>query len=348
MSNKRPHKKLPVALIFSLLGLLFLVLFIADLLLGSIIIPVKQVLLSFFPQSATTETFRTIVMEFRLPKAVTAVLTGAALSLSGLQMQTVFRNPLAGPYVLGLSSGGSLGVALLIMGSSFLGGSFAVMAQSKYAVILAASLGSFVVLLLVIATLWRVSNAMALLIIGLMVASFTSAIVSVLSYFTTAENLQQYVFWSMGSLGRLDWQDLGLLSVVLLIGILICISLLKKLNAFLLGEDHARSMGVNTKNTRFLMIAITGILAGSVTAFAGPIAFIGLTIPHLARQLLNTGNHFVLLPAILLIGSLVMLLCETLSQLPGSAYVLPLNAVTSFIGAPIVIWLILKKQNLIF
>ena len=322
--------------------------FLINISLGSVEIDLVETIQILTGSQTVNDSHKYIVLEYRLPKALSAIVVGCGLSISGLLMQTLFRNPLAGPYVLGLSSGGSLGVALLIMGSSFLGGSFAVLAQSKYAVILAASLGSFFVLLLVIATLWRVRNTMALLIIGLMVASFTSAIVSVLSYFTTAENLQQYVFWSMGSLGRLDWQDLGLLSVLLMTGILICISLLKKLNAFLLGEDYAKSMGVNTKNTRFLMIAITGILAGSVTAFAGPIAFIGLTIPHLARQLFNTGNHFVLLPAILLIGSFVMLLCETISQLPGSAYVLPLNAVTSFIGAPIVIWLILKKQNLIF
>ena len=322
--------------------------FLINVSLGSVNIDLLETLQILTGSHAVDDAHQYIVLEYRLPKALSAIVVGCGLSISGLLMQTLFRNPLAGPYVLGLSSGGSLGVAILIMGASFLGGSLAVLAQSKYVVILAASLGSFIVLLLVIATLWRVRNTMALLIIGLMVASFTSAIVSVLSYFTTAENLQEYVFWSMGSLGRLDWQDLGLLSVLLLTGILICISLLKKLNAFLLGEDYAKSMGVNTKNIRFLMIAITGILAGSVTAFAGPIAFIGLTIPHLARQLFNTGNHFVLLPAILLIGSLVMLLCETLSQLPGSAYVLPLNAVTSFIGAPIVIWLILKKQNLIF
>ena len=322
--------------------------FLINVSLGSVNIDLLETLQILTGSHAVDDAHQYIVLEYRLPKALSAIVVGCGLSISGLLMQTLFRNPLAGPYVLGLSSGGSLGVAILIMGASFLGGSLAVLAQSKYVVILAASLGSFIVLLLVIATLWRVRNTMALLIIGLMVASFTSAIVSVLSYFTTAENLQEYVFWSMGSLGRLDWQDLGLLSVLLLTGILICISLLKKLNAFLLGEDYAKSMGVNTKNIRFLIIAITGILAGSVTAFAGPIAFIGLTIPHLARQLFNTGNHFVLLPAILLIGSLVMLLCETLSQLPGSAYVLPLNAVTSFIGAPIVIWLILKKQNLIF
>ena len=322
--------------------------FLINVSLGSVNIDLLETLQILTGSHAVDDAHQYIVLEYRLPKALSAIVVGCGLSISGLLMQTLFRNPLAGPYVLGLSSGGSLGVAILIMGASFLGGSLAVLAQSKYVVILAASLGSFIVLLLVIATLWRVRNTKALLIIGLMVASFTSAIVSVLSYFTTAENLQEYVFWSMGSLGRLDWQDLGLLSVLLLTGILICISLLKKLNAFLLGEDYAKSMGVNTKNTRFLIIAITGILAGSVTAFTGPIAFIGLTIPHLARQLFNTGNHFVLLPAILLIGSLVMLLCETLSQLPGSAYVLPLNAVTSFIGAPIVIWLILKKQNLIF
>ena len=335
-------------MLFIVLVIGVILMFFVNISLGSVAIDLIETIRILVGKPSINESHQYIVLEYRLPKALSAIVVGCGLSISGLLMQTLFRNPLAGPYVLGLSSGGSLGVALLIMGSSFLGGSFAVMAQSKYAVILAASLGSFVVLLLVIASLWRVRNTMALLIIGLMVASFTSAIVSVLSYFTTADNLQQYVFWSMGSLGRLDWEDLLIISVLLLMGVLVCIILLKKFNAFLLGEDYAQSMGVNTKKTRFLMITVTGILAGSITAFAGPIAFIGLTIPHLARQLFNTGNHFILFPAILLIGSFVMLFCETLSQLPGSAYMLPINAVTSFIGAPIVIWLILKKQKLIF
>ena len=335
-------------LLFIVLTVLLLLMFVTNISLGSVGIDLLETMRILTGSEAVNESHEYIILEYRLPKALSAIIVGCGLSISGLLMQTLFRNPLAGPYVLGLSSGSSLGVALLIMGSGLLGSNIAVFAQSKYAVVLAASLGSFSVLLLVMATLWRVRNTMAILIIGLMIASFTSAIVSVLSYFTSAEDLQQYVFWSMGSLGRLDWQDLGILWILLMMGILIFLYLLKKLNAFLLGEEYARSMGVNTKRTRFLMIAVTGILAGSITAFAGPIAFIGLTIPHLARQLFNTGNHFVLLPGILLIGSLVMLLCETIAQLPGSSFVLPLNAVTSFIGAPIVIWLILKKQKLIF
>lgn len=335
-------------LLFIVLTVLLLLMFVTNISLGSVGIDLLETMRILTGSEAVNDSHEYIILEYRLPKALSAIIVGCGLSISGLLMQTLFRNPLAGPYVLGLSSGSSLGVALLLMGSGLLGSNIAVFAQSKYAVVLAASLGSFSVLLLVIATLWRVRNTMAILIIGLMIASFTSAIVSVLSYFTSAEDLQQYVFWSMGSLGRLDWQDLGILWILLMMGILIFLYLLKKLNAFLLGEEYARSMGVNTKRTRFLMIAVTGILAGSITAFAGPIAFIGLTIPHLARQLFNTGNHFILLPGILLIGSLVMLLCETIAQLPGSSFVLPLNAVTSFIGAPIVIWLILKKQKLIF
>lgn len=333
---------------FLVLGLGVVLAFIINISLGSVNIDFFEVLkiLSLSDNVSSSEAY--ILLEYRLPKAITAILVGCGLSISGMLMQTLFRNPLAGPYVLGLSSGASLGVALLIMGSSFLGGSMAIWAQSKYGLIIAASLGSFSILMLIMAALWRIRNTLALLIIGLMVASFTAAIVSVLSYFTTSENLQQYVFWSMGSLSRLSWLDITILSVIVILGVLLSLILLKKLNAFLLGEAYAESMGVNTKSTRFLMILITGILAGSVTAFAGPIAFIGLTIPHLARQLFNTGNHFVLLPAILLIGSSIMLLCQTIAELPGSAYVLPINAVTSFIGAPIVIWLILKKQNLIF
>ncbi len=289
-----------------------------------------------------------ILFEYRLPKAITAILTGAALSLSGLLMQTLFRNPLAGPFVLGISSGASLGVALLIFGTAFLSaGAFSGVIGS-WAIAIAAGLGSFVVLLAVMAVAARIRDTMAILIIGLMFGSITSAVVSVLSFFGDRERLQQYIFWSFGSLGNLSWNELLLFFMMVLAGLILSILVLKSLNSLLLGENYARSLGVNIKKSRYIIIIATSLLAGSVTAFAGPIAFIGLAVPHLTRQLINTPNHKVLMPGVICLGAIIMLLCDTIAQLPQSEYTLPINAITSLIGAPVVIWLLVKRKRLIF
>lgn len=289
-----------------------------------------------------------IIVNYRLPKTITAILIGSGLAVSGLLMQTLFRNPLAGPYVLGLSSGASLGVALLTMGAGLFSGILGDFFFSKWAVILAASSGSLLVMLAVLSTSHKVKDTMTLLIIGLMVASLTSAIVSVLAFFSTSEDLQLYIFWSFGSLGNLSWQEVGLLAFFWLAGIGIAIACLKNLNALLLGESYAESMGVNLKKNRLLIILATSILAGSATAFAGPIAFVGLAIPHLVRQIIPSKNHRVLLPSILLCGALLMLICDIIAQWPGSENTLPINAVTSLFGAPVVIWLLLRKNKLNF
>ncbi|MBT8273507.1 MAG: iron ABC transporter permease, partial [Bacteroidia bacterium] len=273
---------------------------------------------------------------------------GSGLGISGLLMQTLFRNPLAGPFVLGISSGASLGVAMVIMGASFFGGAFAALLVSKWSLVIASSLGSFMVLLVVMIVSSKVRDTMAILIIGLMFASITAAIVSVLSYFASAEQLQQYVFWGFGSLGNLSWQELGLLVVIYLLGMVLSIASIKSLDTLLLGENYAKSLGLNIKQSRFLIIVATSLLAGSITAFAGPIAFIGLAIPHIARQVFNTSNHRILLPAIFIIGSIVMLLCDSIAQLPTTDYTLPINAITSLFGAPIVIWLLVRKRKMIF
>jgi iron complex transport system permease protein len=194
----------------------------------------------------------------------------------------------------------------------------------------------------------RIKDTMALLIIGLMFGSITAAVVTVLSYFTSAEKLQQYIYWSFGSVGNLTWPQLGLLLVCILIGIVLSILSIKSLNALLLGENYARSLGIHMKRSRYLIILATGLLAGSVTAFAGPIAFIGLAVPHLTRQIFDTTNHRILVPAVLLYGAILLLLCDTLAQLPTSAHVLPINAITSIIGAPVVIWLLVRKEKMIF
>ena len=263
-------------------------------------------------------------------------------------MQTLFRNPLAGPFVLGISSGASLGAALLIMGSSLITGWYTYGLVNDISLALAASIGSFVVLLVVVVVAARIKDSMALLIIGLMFGSITAALVTVLSYFTNAEQLRQYIYWSFGTVGNLSWTQILLLLIAVIIGIVLSIFSIKSLNALLLGEQYAKSMGVRIKSSRYVIIIATGLLAGSVTAFAGPIAFVGLAVPHLTRQIFNTTDHKILLPAVLIYGAILLLICDTIAQLPNTAYVLPINAITSIIGAPVVIWLLLRKKKMIF
>jgi len=285
-----------------------------------------------------------IIWEYRLPKALTAIIVGGGLSLSGLLMQTLFRNPLAGPYVLGISSGASLGAALLIMGASLI----TLYAFNDITLALASSLGSFLVLSLVLVVAAKVKDTMALLIIGLMFGSITAAIVSVLSYFTKAEKLQQYIFWSFGSLGDLSWGQLLIVALCTLLGILLSVLSIKPLNAFSLGENYAKSLGIGLQKSRYTIIIATGLLAGSITAFAGPIAFVGLAVPHVTRQLFHTADHKIQIPAVLCCGAILMLLCDTIAQIPGSVSVLPINAITSIFGAPVVIWLLVRKGKMIF
>lgn len=294
------------------------------------------------------ESWQHIVINYRLPKAITAIIVGSGLGISGLLMQTLFRNPLAGPFVLGISSGASLGVALVILGSSIFGGVFAALFISKWGIVIAASLGSFLVLLAVLAVSIKVRDTMAILIIGLMFASITAAIVSVLSYFGSAEQLQQYIFWGFGSLGNLSWEDLLILSAIYIVGILLSIISIKSLNSLLLGENYAKSLGLDIKKSRLLIIIATSLLAGTITAFTGPIAFIGLAIPHITRQVFNTANHKILLPAVFLFGAIVMLVCDSIAQLPSSDFTLPINAITALVGAPVVIWLLTRKRKMVF
>lgn len=313
---------------------------------GQVSIPVKEVFKSLFGTHASKDTWEYIIVNFRLPKAITAILVGIGLSISGLLMQTLFRNPLAGPYVLGLSSGSSLGVAFVILGAGLLPAVGSQFMLSSYGIVLASCLGSLLVLLMILIVSRRLRDTMSILIVGLMFSSFTSAIVSVFSYFSTAEQLQKYTFWSMGSIGNLSWPNIALLSASVLAGLLLSLLTLKPLDALLLGENYAKSMGLNLKKTRNLIILATSILAGSITAFAGPIAFIGLAVPHLSKLIFRTSNHKVLFLATLLIGAITMLLCDAVSQMPGFDFTLPINAITSIIGAPVVIWLIVKKKSL--
>jgi iron complex transport system permease protein len=320
-------------------------LFLVNVSLGSVAIPLKEIANGLFAKPMIKESWEIILWNFRIPKAITAVLVGIGLSISGLLMQTLFRNPLAGPYVLGLSSGASLGVAFIILGTGFLPISIATFFLSNYGLVIASSLGSFFVLLAVLLVSQQLKDTMAILIVGLMFGSFTSAIVSVLSYFTSAEKLQKFTFWSMGSISNLSWNEISLLTLFVGIGIGISFMVIKPLNALLLGEKYAQSIGINYKKTRLIIIIATSILAGSITAFAGPIAFIGLAVPHIAKLLFQTSNHFVLFWSTLLLGAIVMLCCDTIAQVPGNDITLPINAITSVMGAPVVIWLLVRKKR---
>lgn len=331
--------------LFLLLLLASVTLFLANVSLGSVSIPFEEVVRSLFSKPMSKESWEIILWNFRIPKAITAVLVGIGLSMSGLLMQTLFRNPLAGPYVLGLSSGASLGVAFIILGAGVLPLSISTFFLSNYGLVLASSLGSFLVLLAVLLVSQQLKDTMAILIVGLMFGSFSSAIVSVLSYFTSAEKLQKFTFWSMGSISNLSWNEISLLTLFVLIGISISFLVNKPLNALLLGEKYAQSIGIDYKKTRLIIIIATSILAGSITAFAGPIAFVGLAVPHMAKLVFQTSNHFVLFWSTILLGAIVMLSCDIIAQVPGIDITLPINAITSIMGAPVVIWLLVRKKS---
>ncbi|WP_067148508.1 FecCD family ABC transporter permease [Pseudotamlana agarivorans] len=342
MQNPKKYQLIFIALI-----LLLIVCFFINISLGSISIPNKDIVKTILGTSDNVS-WHHIIINYRLPKAFTAMIVGSGLGVSGLMMQTLFRNPLAGPFVLGITSGASLGVAIVTMGASLFGGVLLGVLASKWTLVIAATLGSFLVLLTVLIVSTKVRDAMAILIIGLMFGSISAAVVNVLSYFSSAEELQQYFFWGFGSLGNLSWQELLILFALYALGILLSLAAIKSLNSLLLGENYAKSLGLNIKKSRLLIITSTSLLAGTITAFAGPIAFIGLAIPHITRQVFSTSNHKILLPAVFLFGAIIMLICDSIAQLPTSDYTLPINAITSLIGAPVVIWLLVRKRKMMF
>ena len=333
-------------MLFALLIATAFALFLANISLGSVSIPIADTFASLFGGDASKETWHYIVVNYRLPKAITAVLAGMGLSVSGLLMQTLFRNPLAGPYVLGLSSGSSLGVAFLVLGAGLVPGIAGTWLLTSYGIIAASCLGSFVVLLAVMAVSQKLRDTAAILIVGLMFGSFTSAIVGVLTYFSTAEQLQKFTFWALGNLGNLSWLSILILTVSVAAGLLLAMATIKPLNAMLLGENYAKSLGLNYRRATFMIIIATSLLAGSITAFAGPIAFVGLAVPHIARLIFQTSNHNTLFWSTLLIGAMIMLICDIFSQVPNTDITLPINAITSIIGAPVVIWLLMRKRKL--
>jgi iron complex transport system permease protein len=332
-------------ILFTSLILLLVLALLINISLGSVAIPLKEVFKSLIGENSSKETWQYIIVNYRLPKAITAILVGMGLSISGLLMQTLFRNPLAGPYVLGLSSGSSLGVAFVILGAGFLPSFFTSLLLSSFGIIIASCLGSFLVLLAVLFVSQRLRDTMAILIVGLMFGSFASAIVGVLSYFSSAEQLQKFTFWSMGNIGNLSWTSIIILAFSVFVGILLSAICIKPLDALLLGENYAKSIGMNYTKVKLIIIFATSILAGSITAFAGPIAFIGLAVPHVAKLVFQTSNHNILFWSTLLFGAIIMLVCDVFSHFPGTDITLPINAITSIIGAPIVIWLLVRRKS---
>lgn len=326
-----------------------LVFFALDVAVGSVTIPMREVVTIVFGGTSTEPAWINIVQKIRLPKAMTAVLVGMALSVGGLQMQTLFRNPLAGPSVLGVTAGASLGVAAVMLAS----GSAATLMgirqfglSGSWLLVMAATLGAAAVLGLVLLISLRVRDYVVVLIVGLMVGNLTLALVSLWQYFSAPAEIQDYLLWTFGSLGGVTQAQLWTLALVVGLGLLLTLGTVKPLNALLLGEEYARTLGLTVRRIRLLIIAATSLLAGSVTAFCGPIGFIGIAVPHLARALFHTADHRVLLPATALIGAALMLLCDVIAQWPGSATALPINAITALFGSPVVIWVILRRRHL--
>jgi iron complex transport system permease protein len=330
------------ALILTLLGFWLL-----DLVIGSVRIPLKDVIAIVGGAPTTHLTWTTIVWDFRLPKSITAVLAGGALAVAGLQMQTLFRNPLADPYILGISSGTSLGAAAVILLTG--GGGVHFLAKlgvwGDAGIVLASSIGAAGVFLLV-ALLARRVHTVTLLVIGVLVGYGVNAVVRILIQFAMPENVQAYLSWTFGSFSGVTWQQLAIFAPVLLLALGLAVISIKPLDAFLLGETYARSLGVDPHKARRFIILSASLLAGTVTAFCGLIGFIGIAVPHLCRALLGSSNHRKVLPTCAVVGGTVALAADLLSQAPGGAAALPLNSVTALIGAPVVVFVILRQRNL--
>lgn len=330
-------------ILFICSALLVVVLFVTDILVGSVALPLGEVVGALF--GGGDEVTRNIVLNFRLPKAVTALLVGASLSAVGLQMQTLFRNPMAGPYVLGVSSGASLGVALFLLGMPLLGISVSSGAAASLGVVGAAWIGSALIMSVVLAVTARIKDIMVVLILGMMFGSAATAVVEILQYLSPEGALKSFVVWTMGSLGGVSRSQLLIMAPVMIVGLILSVSLIKPLNAMLLGENYASTMGINIRRTRLMISIITVMLAGTVTAFCGPIGFVGLAVPHIARMIFREADHRVMMPASMLLGALIMLFCDIASQMPANDMTLPINTVTALIGIPVVVVVIIRNHK---
>jgi len=324
------------------------IVFLLSLALGSVEIPLDQIITILLGGDADKASWTNIITKVRLPKALTAMLAGMALGVSGLMMQTFFRNPLAGPFVLGISSGASLGVALVVLTTGAVGGTLIAGLGISGDLMLAfsAGAGASLTMMLVLLVSARVRSSMTLLILGLMFGYLVSALVSLLLYFAVPERIQAYINWTFGTFSGVTWSQLPILAGIVVAGLLLAAALTKSLNALLLGENYARSLGLDMTLVRVGIVTATGLLAGVVTAFCGPIGFIGIAVPHLCRSLFNTSDHRLLVPATILMGAIVALVASLIAEVPGNNLVLPLNAVTALLGAPIVIGVILRQRNL--
>lgn len=343
--TESPFQKVRLGALLTLLLLAFLL----DISIGAVKIPLGEIFKILFSSSSSNNTWQFIVDRIRLPKACTAVLAGCALSVSGLQMQTLFRNPLADPSILGITAGAGLGVAAVMLAGGSMATLFAIKElgmSGSWLIIGAACLGAIGVMLFVLVLSRRLRDNVVLLIIGIMIGSITIAITSIWQYFSDPEQIKDYLLWLFGSLGGVTGGQLLILSIAIAIGLIVAFSSSKMLDALLLGENYARSMGLTTGRARVIIVCSTSLLAGSITAFCGPIGFIGIAVPHIARPLFNTSNHRVLMPVCCLIGSTLLLLCDVIAQLPGSQTGLPINIITSLVGAPVVIVLLLRQKKI--
>lgn len=325
--------------LFIIFSLLTVALFVADLMYGSVKISPSEIAAVLSGAGGDTVNAR-IIIDIRLVKAIVAMIAGAALSVSGLQMQTLFRNPLAGPSVLGVTSGASLGAALFIIGIPMAGGISPLL--SSFGVAGAAWLGAAAVMAVIVAVSRRIKDIMVILILGMMFSSGVSAVVQVLQYVSDESALKSFVIWTMGALGDVTYVQLALLAPVFAVGMLLAVAAVKPLNLLLLGENYARTMGLDVKRSRTMIFLSTTLLAGSVTAFCGPIGFIGLAVPHVARYIFSSSDHRVLVPATVLTGASVMLVCDLLSKTMN----FPINTITSLLGIPIVVWVVIRNKNI--
>lgn len=327
-----------------ILAIILILLFPACLIFGSVDIPAEQVFRSLFGLEVENEVWDVIVFESRLPMAITAVLSGAALAVSGLLLQTTFNNPLADPSILGISTGSSLGVAIVILA---FGGMLSTMTTTYYASIVAgAIIGAIAVMLLLLAFSTVVKSSTMLLIVGILISYLTSSAISLLNFFATQEGVHSFVIWGLGNFSGVTLDKMPFFAFIVLVSLIGSILLIKPLNALLLGNRYAESMGLNITRTRNSILFISGVLTAIITAYCGPIGFIGLVVPHIARLTLHTSNHTIILPATILMGAITGLLCALISILPSRTEILPLNAITPIIGVPVIIYIILERKRL--
>lgn len=333
-------------LVFLILIILLLLLFTIDIITGTVRIPLIDIWNSLVSDYSLKPEWKVIIIDFRLPRALVAILAGMALSVSGLEMQTYFRNPLAGPYVLGISSGASLGVAILVMGISVISLP-AGFVLNQWAIVIAAWIGAGLVMILILAVSARINDNTTILILGILFGSITMALVSILQYLSSETEVKAFIIWTLGSLGNVTATQLNIMIPAVIAGLLLSLFSIKSLNALQLGEQYARSMGINIILSRSLIFLSTSVLAGTVTAFCGPIGFIGIAVPHISRMLFSSSDHRIILPGTMITGAVALLISDIASQLPGSGQILPINSVTAILGIPIVVWIILRKQRII-